>query len=70
MRSVLYLPNRSSSFCSRRNCAFWSAYEGEYGGTVEYPLNVRRSGWCSAMCQAPSPPMENLRKRMRVGSML
>jgi hypothetical protein len=31
----LYLPNRSSSACSRRYCSFADACERESGGTVE-----------------------------------
>lgn len=34
MRSGLYLPNRTSPLCSRRNCAFWRACEDEFGGQV------------------------------------
>jgi hypothetical protein len=30
----LYLPNRGSSLCSRRYCAFADACEREFGGTV------------------------------------
>lgn len=30
-----YLPNRSSTLCSRRYCSFWSECEREFGGTVE-----------------------------------
>jgi hypothetical protein len=30
----LHLPNRGSSVCSRRYCAFAEAYEREFGGTV------------------------------------
>ena len=30
----LYLPNRNSSMCSRRYCAFADACEREFGGTV------------------------------------
>jgi CRISPR/Cas system-associated exonuclease Cas4 (RecB family) len=35
MDSGLYLPNRSSLFCSRSNCAFWRQCEDEYGGQVK-----------------------------------
>jgi hypothetical protein len=31
---ALYLPNRGSSVCSRRYCAFADACEREFGGTV------------------------------------
>ena len=34
MRSGLYMPNRGSYLCSRRNCSFWSRCEEEYGGQV------------------------------------
>jgi hypothetical protein len=30
----VYLPNRSSTTCSRRYCAFADACEREFGGTV------------------------------------
>jgi hypothetical protein len=30
----LYLPNRGSSMCSRRYCAFGDACEREFGGCV------------------------------------
>ena len=32
--SGLYVPNRSSMFCSRSSCPFWQACEDEYGGQV------------------------------------
>ena len=35
IRSGLYLPNRQSLMCSRRNCAFWRPCQREFGGTVE-----------------------------------
>ena len=35
IRKGLYLPNRQSMMCSRRNCAFWRACEREFGGIVE-----------------------------------
>ncbi len=35
MRKGLYLPNRQSLSCSRRNCAYWPHCENEYGGTIE-----------------------------------
>jgi len=31
----LFLPNRNSTTCSRRYCAFADACEREYGGVVE-----------------------------------
>ena len=31
----IYLPNRGSFLCSRRNCAFWRACEREFGGEVK-----------------------------------
>jgi CRISPR/Cas system-associated exonuclease Cas4 (RecB family) len=34
MRSELYMPNRTSMNCSRRNCSFWRRYEQEFGGEV------------------------------------
>ena len=34
MRSELYMPNRLSMFCSRRNCAHWRVCEREWGGEV------------------------------------
>ena len=34
VRSGFYFPNRRSLLCSRRNCAFWSHCEREFGGTV------------------------------------
>ena len=34
MQSGLYLPNRGSNLCSRRNCAFWGECQKEYGGIV------------------------------------
>jgi CRISPR/Cas system-associated exonuclease Cas4 (RecB family) len=30
----LYVPNRSSSLCSRRYCAFWKECQAEFGGEV------------------------------------
>ncbi len=35
MRSGLYMPNRNSMLCSRRNCPFWQACEREFGGHVK-----------------------------------
>jgi hypothetical protein len=35
MRSGLYVPNRNSTFCSRKNCAFWRYCEEDYGGIVD-----------------------------------
>jgi hypothetical protein len=35
IRKGLYMPNRQSHTCSRRNCAFWRHCEREFGGTVE-----------------------------------
>jgi hypothetical protein len=34
MRSALYMPNRLSTNCSRRNCSFWRHCEREWGGEV------------------------------------
>jgi CRISPR/Cas system-associated exonuclease Cas4 (RecB family) len=34
MRSDLYLPNRLSMLCSRRNCPYWRICESEWGGEV------------------------------------
>jgi CRISPR/Cas system-associated exonuclease Cas4 (RecB family) len=34
MRSELYMPNRTSMNCSRRNCSFWRHCEKEWGGEV------------------------------------
>jgi RecB family exonuclease len=34
MNAGLYMPNRASMLCSRRNCAFWRACEDEFGGQV------------------------------------
>ena len=34
MRSKLYMPNRLSLMCSRRNCSFWRHCEEEWGGEV------------------------------------
>lgn len=28
------VPNRTSTFCSRKNCSFWRACQADYGGTV------------------------------------
>ncbi|MBX7134032.1 MAG: PD-(D/E)XK nuclease family protein [Fimbriimonadaceae bacterium] len=35
MRSGLYMPNRTSMMCSRRNCGYWRQCEEHYGGVVE-----------------------------------
>jgi hypothetical protein len=35
MRSGLYMPNRTSTMCSRHNCAYWRECEREFGGVVE-----------------------------------
>jgi RecB family exonuclease len=35
IRNELYFPNRQSTLCSRRNCAFWRQCEREFGGIVE-----------------------------------
>jgi len=34
MRGGVYLPNRQSMTCSRRNCAYWRHCEQEWGGEV------------------------------------
>jgi len=34
MRSELYMPNRLSMTCSRRNCSYWRHCEREWGGEV------------------------------------
>lgn len=34
MRSALYMPNRLSMSCSRRNCSFWRHCERQWGGEV------------------------------------
>jgi len=34
MRSELYMPNRLSMNCSRRNCSYWRCCEREWGGEV------------------------------------
>ena len=34
MESDIYMPNRLSMFCSRRNCAYWRVCEREWGGEV------------------------------------
>jgi len=34
MRSEFHMPNRTSMFCSRRNCAYWRDCEREWGGEV------------------------------------
>jgi CRISPR/Cas system-associated exonuclease Cas4 (RecB family) len=34
MRGGLYVPNRQSMMCSRRNCAYWRHCEQEWGGEV------------------------------------
>ena len=34
MQSEIYMPNRQSMFCSRRNCAYWRDCEREWGGEV------------------------------------
>ena len=35
MAAGLYMPNRSSSLCSRRYCSFWRECQLEFGGVVE-----------------------------------
>lgn len=35
MRNGLFIPNRTSNLCSRKNCAHWRACEAEFGGRVE-----------------------------------
>lgn len=35
MRSGLYMPNRTSMMCSRRNCGYWRQCEENFGGVVE-----------------------------------
>jgi CRISPR/Cas system-associated exonuclease Cas4 (RecB family) len=35
IRNGLYFPNRQSTLCSRRNCAFWRQCERDFGGIVE-----------------------------------
>lgn len=35
MDSGLYMPNRLSTLCSRRNCPYWGNCEGEFGGKVD-----------------------------------
>ena len=35
MRSQVYMPNRCSNLCSRKNCAYWRECEREFGGEVE-----------------------------------
>ena len=35
IRTGVYFPNRQSTLCSRRNCAFWRQCEREFGGVVE-----------------------------------
>jgi hypothetical protein len=34
MRGELYVPNRASTLCSRKSCAFWKACQNEFGGRV------------------------------------
>lgn len=34
MRSELYMPNRTSINCSRRNCPYWRCCEREWGGEI------------------------------------
>ena len=34
MRGQLYMPNRTSNLCSRRNCAYWRMCQSDFGGTV------------------------------------
>jgi RecB family exonuclease len=34
MESGLYLPNRSSNYCSRKYCSFWRQCQTDYGGEV------------------------------------
>ena len=34
MRNEIYVPNRASSLCSRKNCSFWRACTAEFGGRV------------------------------------
>jgi len=34
MRAGIYVPNRQSMMCSRRNCAFWRHCEEKWGGKV------------------------------------
>jgi putative RecB family exonuclease len=33
-RGELYMPNRTSNLCSRRNCPYWSRCERDFGGRV------------------------------------
>ena len=35
MREGLYVPNRESFLCSRRNCPYWERCEADYGGKVD-----------------------------------
>lgn len=35
MRSGLYMPNRNSNRCSRKDCAYWRRCEQEFGGRVK-----------------------------------
>jgi len=35
IRNGLYIPNRQSFLCNRRNCAFWRQCQDEFGGTVD-----------------------------------
>jgi RecB family exonuclease len=35
IKEGIYLPNRGSNLCSRRNCNFWAACQKEYGGIVD-----------------------------------
>ena len=34
MRGGVYVPNRQSMMCSRRNCAYWRHCEQKWGGEV------------------------------------
>lgn len=34
IRNELYVPNRASTLCGRKHCAFWRACEREFGGRV------------------------------------
>lgn len=35
MRQQIYMPNRTSNLCSKRNCSFWRQCAKEFGGCVE-----------------------------------
>ena len=35
MRNAIYLPSRTSRFCSRKYCPFWKTCEKEFGGKVD-----------------------------------